>query len=119
MNKELEKDTFDYGAAYHTKRDVRIIKKDGSKYFGPYSDAGAVKIPVLFRLYAKLMGYDSQFKYGLYNFNTESGYEGLAQMLINDGAKPLRLPSPKAQVLTISPRMLMAKMLLFPESQLF
>ena len=30
MNKELEKDTFDYGAAYHTKRDVRIIKKDGS-----------------------------------------------------------------------------------------
>lgn len=50
-------------------------------------EVGAVKIPVLFRLYTKLKGYDSQFKYGLYNFNTESGYEALAQMLINEGAK--------------------------------
>lgn len=50
-------------------------------------EAGAVKIPVLFRAYSKLKGYDSQFKYGLYAFNTESGYEALAQMLINEGAK--------------------------------
>lgn len=50
-------------------------------------EEGAVKIPVLFRLYAKLKGYDSQFKYGLYTFNTESGYDDLAQMLINEGAK--------------------------------
>lgn len=50
-------------------------------------ESGAVKIPVLFRLYSKLCGYDSQFKYGLYNFNTESGYEAIAQMLINEGAK--------------------------------
>ena len=50
-------------------------------------EVGAVKMPFLFRIYTKLKGYDSQFKYGLYNFNTESGYEGLAQMLINDGAK--------------------------------
>ncbi len=50
-------------------------------------EAGAVKIPVLFRLYSKLNGYDSQFKYGLYTFNTEAGYDALAQMLINEGAK--------------------------------
>ena len=50
-------------------------------------ESGAVKIPLLFRLYAKVKGYESQFKYGLYTFNTESGYEALCQMLINDGAK--------------------------------
>ncbi len=50
-------------------------------------EVGAVKIPVLFRVYSKFKGYDSQFKYGLYNFNTEAGYEALAQMLINEGEK--------------------------------
>lgn len=50
-------------------------------------ESGAVKIPVLFRLYAKFKGYDSQFKYGLYNFNTEAGYDAIAQMLISQGAK--------------------------------
>ncbi len=49
--------------------------------------SGAVKIPMLFRVYAKLMKYDSQFKYGVYTFNTEAGYKDLCQMLINDGAK--------------------------------
>ncbi len=49
--------------------------------------SGAVKMPMLFRVYAKLMKYDSQFKYGVYTFNTEAGYEDLCQMLINDGAK--------------------------------
>lgn len=50
-------------------------------------ESGAVKIPMLFRVYARLMKYDSQFKYGVYTFNTEAGYEDLCQMLINDGAK--------------------------------
>lgn len=50
-------------------------------------ESGAVKIPLLFRAYAKLMKYDNQFKYGLYNFNTEAGYKDICQMLINDGAK--------------------------------
>lgn len=49
-------------------------------------EAGAVKIPMLFRVYSKLNGYDSQFKYGLYTFNTEAGYDTLAEMLINEGA---------------------------------
>lgn len=51
------------------------------------NECGAVKIPTLFRLYAKLKGYDSQFKYGVYTFNNEAGYEDLSQMLITDGAK--------------------------------
>jgi len=51
------------------------------------NDCGAVKIPMLFRLYAKFTGYDSQFKYGVYTFNNEAGYESLAEMLITDGAK--------------------------------
>lgn len=59
----------------------------GSQIAQKLEDCGAVKLPTVFRLYAKLKGYDSQFKYGLYNFNTEAGYEELAQMLINQGAK--------------------------------
>ncbi len=51
------------------------------------SDTGAVKIPLLFRVYSRLKGYDSQYKYGLYTFNTEMGYEDIAEMLMNDGAK--------------------------------
>ncbi len=51
------------------------------------ADSGAVKCPIVFRLYAKLKGYDSQFKYGVYNFNNEAGYESLSRMLIEEGAK--------------------------------
>lgn len=50
-------------------------------------ECGAVNIPMLFRVYSKLKGYDSQFKYGYYNFESESGYEAICQMLITDGAK--------------------------------
>lgn len=50
-------------------------------------ESGAVKLPLLFRFYAKVKGYDSQFKYGVYTFNNEAGYDSLANMLINEGAK--------------------------------
>lgn len=50
-------------------------------------DTGAVKMPILFRLYSKLKGYESQYKYGLYTFNNDIGYEKIADMLMNDGAK--------------------------------
>lgn len=50
-------------------------------------DAGAVKIPFLFKAYCKLEGIDSQLKYGYYRFNTESGYKTIANMLITQGAK--------------------------------
>lgn len=58
-----------------------------SKVAERLEEVGAVKMPILFRLYSKIKGYDSQFKYGFYSFNTESGYEAIAQMLINQGAK--------------------------------
>lgn len=50
-------------------------------------EAGAVKMPLIFKLYSKIKGYDSQYKYGLYTFNTEAGYSAIADMLINEGAK--------------------------------
>lgn len=50
-------------------------------------ETGAVKIPFLFRLYAKAKGYDSQFKYGVYTFRTDAGYEDICEMLITEGAK--------------------------------
>ena len=50
-------------------------------------ETGAVKMPLLFRFYSKVKGYESQYKYGLYTFNTEAGYDQIADMLMNDGAK--------------------------------
>lgn len=50
-------------------------------------ETGAVKLPFLFRLYAKYKGYDSQFKYGVYTFRTDAGYDRICQMLITEGAK--------------------------------
>jgi len=50
-------------------------------------ECGAVKIPLFFRLYSRIKGYDSQYKYGLYNFNNELGYGEIATMLITEGAK--------------------------------
>ncbi len=50
-------------------------------------ESGAVKCPLLFRVYSKLKHFDNQYKYGVYTFNLETGYEGIADMLMNDGAK--------------------------------
>lgn len=55
-------------------------------------ECGAVRIPFLFRMYAKLKHYDSQFKYGVYTFNNEAGYEALSVMLIEEGAKAQSVP---------------------------
>lgn len=75
-----------FGRGYDT--DMNIEKgTPASQVAEELKEAGAVKIPILFRLYAKVKGYDSKFQYGLYAFNTEAGYEDLAQMLMNEGAK--------------------------------
>lgn len=50
-------------------------------------ECGAVKIPLLFRVYSKFAKYETQYKYGVYVFNNEAGYKSLAKMLIEDGAK--------------------------------
>lgn len=50
-------------------------------------EGGAVKLPLLFRFYSKIKGYDSKYKYGVYHFNNELGYDGIADMLMTEGAK--------------------------------
>lgn len=75
-----------FGRGQDTEMNIEM-GTPASKIADELEESGAVKIPVLFRLYSKIKGYDSQFKYGLYQFNTESGYESLCQMLINQGAK--------------------------------
>lgn len=50
-------------------------------------ESGAVKMPIFFRIFSKLKGYESQYKYGLYTFSSDIGYSNIADMLMNDGAK--------------------------------
>lgn len=51
------------------------------------NESGAVKLPLFFRVYSRLKGYDSSYKYGYYSFNTEIGYGEIADMLMTEGAK--------------------------------
>lgn len=46
-----------------------------------------LKMPFVFRIYSKIKGYDSQYKYGLYVFSADDGYEGIAKKLISEGAQ--------------------------------
>lgn len=78
------------GIGFGRGDDVTMEIESGSptvKIAEKLEEVGAVKLPILFRVYAKLMKYEGQFKYGVYTFNTEAGYEDLCQMLINEGAK--------------------------------
>lgn len=50
------------------------------------NECGAVKSKTLFLIFSKLKGYDSKYKYGVYNFSDEAGYSAIANMLINEGA---------------------------------
>lgn len=78
------------GVGFGRGENVVIEIEPGSgaaKIANQLNECGAVKIPLLFRVYAKLKGYESKFKYGVYTFNTESGYDSIANMLITQGAK--------------------------------
>lgn len=78
------------GIGFGRGKDVTIEIPQGSptvKIAKILEESGAVKAPIAFRLYAKVKGYESQFKYGVYNFNTEAGYDDIADMLITQGAK--------------------------------
>ncbi|MBQ7289013.1 MAG: endolytic transglycosylase MltG [Clostridia bacterium] len=50
-------------------------------------EAGAIRYSTLFRVYSKLMGFDGTYKYGVYIVNKENGYESIARMLQEEGAK--------------------------------
>ena len=43
--------------------------------------------PGVFKFYSKLKGFDSQYKYGVYDFGMDWGYEDIAHDLIEYGAK--------------------------------
>jgi len=78
------------GIGFGRGKDVTIEIPQGSptvKIAEILEDSGAVKVPIAFRLYAKIKGFESQFKYGVYNFNTEAGYDKISNMLITQGAK--------------------------------
>ncbi len=67
---------------------IEIAKGSSTKSIADaLQESGAVKMPVLFRLYAKFKHFDAKFQYGVYHFNTESGYEAIAQMLMEEGAR--------------------------------
>ena len=83
--------TADYlGIGFGRGKDCVIEIEKGTptvKIAQKLKESGAVKIPVLFRLYSKVKHYDSRYKYGVYDFNNELGYSGLAEMLMTEGAK--------------------------------
>lgn len=49
-------------------------------------DSGAIKMPFLFRVYSRLKGHDGTFKYGIYEFSNDIGYEGIVEKLQTEGA---------------------------------
>ncbi len=78
------------GIGFGRGKECELVIKEGTsaaQIAEQLEEQGAVKVPMLFRLYAKMKGYDSQFKYGLYTYNTEAGYEALCEMLITQGHK--------------------------------
>ncbi len=48
---------------------------------------GAINNAFMFRIYSKLKNYESQYKYGVYTFGSELGYDDIASKLMNEGAK--------------------------------
>lgn len=50
-------------------------------------EGGAIKMPFLFRVYSRLKGYDGTFKYGVYEFTNDIGYEGIVEKLQTEGAQ--------------------------------
>ena len=50
-------------------------------------EEGIVKCPLVFRLYSRLKKYDSKYKYGVYTFSNDAGYDAIAEMLMTEGAK--------------------------------
>lgn len=46
-----------------------------------------INSPFLFRVYSKLKHYDGSYKYGVYEFSYELGFEDIADKLTNEGAK--------------------------------
>ena len=52
---------------------------------------GAIKSQYLFRLYVKLKHYDGKFRDGYHHFDSEAGYEAIAQELMKNGESAKRV----------------------------
>jgi UPF0755 protein len=44
-------------------------------------EAGAIEYPLLFRIYSKFKKYDGTYRYGVYEFNSNKGYDGIVEEL--------------------------------------
>ncbi len=78
------------GIGFDRSKEITIEIPKGtptSKIATILEENDAINIPIAFRLFAKLKGYESQFQYGVYTFNNEAGYEDIAKMLKTEGAK--------------------------------
>lgn len=50
-------------------------------------EAGAIRFPLLFRLYSKVKSTDGTYQYGLYAIQNEGGYDGIIEQLQTEGSK--------------------------------
>ncbi len=76
-------------------KDIKIEIKKGtyaSQIAEILGDEGIISSPLGFRVFAKIKGYESQFKYGHYEFNTGNSYEEIAQKLMTQGEKAPTIP---------------------------
>ena len=44
-------------------------------------EQGAIRYPLLFRIYSRLKNYDGTYQYGIYEFNSNKGYDGIVEEL--------------------------------------
>lgn len=78
---------FDFlGLGSSKEVDVSIPKgASASQIANTLEDAGVIRSSLMFRLFAKLKGYDVDFQYGVYVFSADMSYERLAKKLTTEG----------------------------------
>ena len=83
--------SFDYlGIGRGSEKTVVVeIEKgmSGKQIAASLEEADAINNAFMFRLYSKLKGYEDDYKYGVYTFGNELGYESIAAKLQKEGAK--------------------------------
>lgn len=68
--------------------EVVVAEGTGAKQIADQlHEAGIIKSPLFFRLYAKSGGYDSKFQNGIYRFCKQDSYEDLVEALTEQGLK--------------------------------
>ncbi len=83
--------SFDYlGIGRGSEKTVLVdIEKgmSGKQIAQKLEDADAINNAFMFRMYSKIKGYESDYKYGVYTFSNELGYDDIANKLQKEGAK--------------------------------